>query len=126
MNIRKSTEADFASIGEIIALYPDTLMQTHLPRPDEFFIAEEGGTIVGCCALEVYSQRLAEVRSLAVLPDHQGKGIATMLIEKCLDEAKALGVYEVLTITGATSLFEKQGFGSFNKEKFALFKILAD
>lgn len=99
-------------------------MQIHLPRPDEFFVAEEDGTIVGCCALEVYSQRLAEVRSLAVLTDHQGRGIGSALVAKCLEEARALGIYEVLTITGATSLFEKHGFGAFNKEKYALIKML--
>jgi amino-acid N-acetyltransferase len=126
MEFRKATEADFASIRDIVAQFPDTLMQEHLPRADEFYLAEDDGKIIGCCALEVYSQRLAEVRSLAVLPDYRGQGVATTLVEKCLTEADALGVYEVLTITGATSLFEKQGFGSFNKEKFALFKILAD
>ena len=124
MHVRKATEADFPAIEAIIRRFPDTLMQIHLPRPDEFFVAEEDGKIVGCCALEVYSQRLAEVRSLAVLPEHQGNGIASSLIQKCLDEARALKIYEVLTITGATSLFEKQGFGAFNNEKFALFKIL--
>ena len=126
MDIRRAAEADLPAIKALIALYPDTLMQDHLPRTEEFFVAEEEDKMIGCCALEVYSQRLAEVRSLVVLPDHQGKGVATSLIEKCLDEARALGVHEVLTITGATSLFEKQGFGAFNKEKFALFKILAD
>lgn len=126
MEFRKATDADISSIRDIVAQFPDTLMQEHLPRADEFYLAEDGEKVIGCCALEVYSQRLAEVRSLAVLPDYRGQGVATTLVEKCLAEAEALGVYEVLTITGATSLFEKQGFNAFNKEKFALFKILAD
>ncbi len=124
MQLRKAGERDFSSIKEIIALFPDALMQQHLPRADEFYVAEESGRIIGCCALEVYSQRLAEVRSLAVLPEFQGKGIATQLVQKCLEEARVLQVHEVLTITGATALFEKHGFGAFNREKFALFKIL--
>ncbi|MFA7309608.1 MAG: GNAT family N-acetyltransferase [Candidatus Paceibacterota bacterium] len=124
MIIRKATGDDFPAIEALIALFPDTLMQVHLPRPDEFFVAEEAGQVVGCCALEVYSQRLAEVRSLAVLPAHQGKGIATDLIGKCVDEARALDVYELLSITGATDLFEKQGFKTFKKEKFALIRLL--
>lgn len=124
MTIRKAIEADIAAIKGIIAQFPDTLMQVHLPRPDEFFVAENDGKIIGCCALEVYSQRLSEVRSLAVLPDFQGKGIATSLVAACLEEASALGVYEVLTISGATGLFEKQGFATFKKEKYALIKVL--
>lgn len=122
--IRKATTADFPAIRDIIARFPDTLIQVHLPDPEEFFVAEENGMIIACGALEVYSQRLAEVRSLAVLPDYQGKGIATQLVARCLEEAKTRGVYEVLTITGATSLFERHGFGAFNKEKFALIKVL--
>ena len=80
--------------------------------------------MVGCCALEIYSTRLAEIRSLAVAKDHQGMGIATSLIKECLQEAKKKKVYEVLGITGAVSLFEKNGFRTFNKEKYALLKIL--
>lgn len=124
MTIRKASEADFAAIKALVARFPDKLMQIHLPKPEEFFVAEEGGTIVGCCALEVYSERLAEVRSLAVLPESQGKGVATALVAECLEEAKRRGVYEVLTISGANTLFEKQGFGTFNNEKYALIKIL--
>src|SRR6202451_1033918 len=107
MNIRKAIEAEFSDVKKIIARYPETLVQDHLPRPEEFFVAEEDGAIVGCCALEVYSQRLAEVRSLAVLPQYQRKGIAKQLVEKCLAEAEALNIYEVLAISGANSLFEK-------------------
>ena len=124
MHIRKATEKDFSSIKKIIAQYPETLVQDHLPRPGEFFVAEEDDAIVGCCALEVYSQRLAEVRSLAVLPEHQRKGIARQLVEKCLAEAEALNIYEVLAISDANSLFEKYGFGTFKNEKYALIKIL--
>ncbi|MCR4280747.1 MAG: GNAT family N-acetyltransferase, partial [Candidatus Kaiserbacteria bacterium] len=82
------------------------------------------GRIVGCCALEVYSKRLAEIRSLAVTRRYQGKGIATKLIETCLELAKKRGAYEVLSITGASKLFKRNGFGTFNKEKYALIKIL--
>jgi amino-acid N-acetyltransferase len=124
MEIRKATETDFPVIESVIRNFPEKLMQDHLPRPEEFFVAQESGTIIGCCALEVYSQRLAEVRSLAVLPEHQGKGIARQLVEKCLEEAKALNIYEVLAISGANSLFEKYGFGTFKNEKYALIKIL--
>jgi N-acetylglutamate synthase-like GNAT family acetyltransferase len=124
MTTRPATSADWDAIAVLIRSFPDQLVQDHLPDPDEFFVAEESGAIVGCCALEVYSKRLAEVRSLAVHPDHQGKDIAKALVEKCLERAKELGVYEVLTITGANSLFEKFGFHSFKNEKYALFKVL--
>lgn len=126
MEIRKATKVDWNLILELIEQYPEVLIQDHLPAPEEFFVAIEGGNIIGCCALEVYSTRLAEIRSLAVAKEHQGKGIGTSLIECCLQEAKAKKVYEVLTITSALPLFEKHGFGTFKNEKYALIKVLGN
>lgn len=99
-------------------------MQTHLPKVNEFFIAKRNGQIVGCCALDVYSKRLAEIRSLVVHPKFQNKGIGTKLIESCLMEAKRKKILEVLSITGAMELFRSFGFKTFNKEKFALLKVI--
>lgn len=124
MTIRAATDKDWEAVLSLIHEYPDVLMQHHLPKPEEFFIAEIDGITVGCCALEIYSKRLAEVRSLAVTKAHQGKGVATALVEKCLEQATHKGVYEVLSITGALPFFEKRGFNTFNNEKYALLKIL--
>ena len=130
MNIRPATKDDWDAILGLIVQDPEQLMQDHLPDPGAFFVAvttdpsTSSGQVVGCCALEVYSQRLAEIRSLAVAKEFQGKGIATALIEHCLEAAKKRDVYEVLTITGASTLFEKHGFGTFRNEKYALIKVL--
>ena len=124
MKIRKATAKDWPQVLALIREYPKTLMQHHLPRPSEFFVAVEDNKIVGCCALEIYSKRLAEVRSLAVAKKHQGNGIATKLLERALAGAKKKGVYEVLSITGALPFFAKRGFKTFNKEKYALLKIV--
>ena len=105
MQIRKATLSDKEAVLALIRQYPEVLVQDHLPQIEEFFVAEEGGVVVGCCALEIYSKRLAEVRSLAVSKDHQGKGVGTALIETCLKEAKEKSVHEVLTITTPLLLF---------------------
>ena len=126
MKIRRATSKDFPAIVELIEEHPQRLLQKNLPRASAFFVAVESGTIVGCCALEVYSKRLAEIRSLAVTKKFQGKGIAHALIQSCLKLAKKKNVYEVLSITGASGLFEKYGFGTFNRERFALIKILGN
>ena len=124
MEIRCAASEDFSAIRALIARFPEQLMQEHLPEPVEFFVAEEEGHIVGCCALEVYSQRLAEVRSLAVIEEYRGQGIASQLVAACLTEARKRGIYEVLTITGTPPLFEKQGFDAFNQVGYALLKVL--
>jgi amino-acid N-acetyltransferase len=105
-------------------MHPEKLMQDHLPEANEFFIAIENGGIVGCCALEIYSKRLAEVRSLSVDQKHQGRGIAASLIRHCLRLARQKNIYEVIAITGAQPLFEKFGFSTFHKERFAMLKFM--
>lgn len=124
MTIREAAKADWPGIQALIKEFPDQLVQEHLPEPHEFFVAEESGAIVGCCALEIYSQRLAEIRSLAVASEHQGKGIASALVEACVQRAAEKAVYEVLSITGAPEFFEKKGFRTFHNEKYALIKVL--
>jgi amino-acid N-acetyltransferase len=75
-----------------------------------FWVVERQGAIIGCCALEVYNKKLAEVRSLVVHHGEVGKGIATLLIGHCLREARKKKIYEVLAITDRENLFRRQGF----------------
>ena len=124
MKTRRASKKDLPAILELIKEYPEKLMQEHLPKAGSFFVAVEDGKIVGCCALEIYSKRLAEIRSLAVTEKYHEQGIATKLIEKCMAEARKKKVYEVLAISGSISFFENYGFQTFQKEKFALIKIL--
>ncbi len=126
MKIRKASARDWPGIKKLIGANPETLMQKHLPKAGDFFVAIEGGAVVGCCALAIYSKRMGEVRSLAVAKKFQGKGIATSLIKACLASAKKRRVYEIFTVTGAKRLFEKSGFGTFKEEKYALIKILGE
>lgn len=124
MKIRIARTGDLPSIKHLIKMYPGKLMQTHLPRIGQFFVAIEDGKVIGCCALEIYSKRLAEIRSLSVEKKYHGHGIATELIKHCLTRARKKDVYEVLAVTGTKNLFEKFGFHTFHKEKNALLKIL--
>lgn len=81
---------------------------------ENFFVyrLEESGILVGCASLEVYSPRLAEIRSVFVHKDARGFGIGTQLIQRCVDEAKAKGVREIIAITDKIPLFEKAGFNN--------------
>ncbi len=74
------------------------------------FVAVAGDRIVGFAALEVYSPKLAELRSLAVSSQFQGQGIGKSLVQACLERAKELRVFEVITITSSEEFFQKCGF----------------
>jgi amino-acid N-acetyltransferase len=110
-----------AEIRELIRLFPQHLVQRNLPRVASFFVARAGGRLVGCCALQVYSKRMAEVRSLAVHPEFQDRGVASKLVRCCMERARERGVGELLAVTSQNSFFEKLGFATFRREKTAMF-----
>ena len=87
-----------------------------------FVLAEMEGEVVGCAALEVYSSRLAEVRSLAVSPQARGAGVGRCLVEACVKIARARQILEVMAITSNDRFFRAVGFDyTLANERKALF-----
>jgi amino-acid N-acetyltransferase len=78
----------------------------------EFWVAERtaGGGVVGCGALHVIWEDLAEIRTVAVRPDCQGHGIGRRLVDVLLDSARAVGVRRVFVLTFAVGFFGRHGF----------------
>ncbi len=83
----------------------------------DFFIVEEEGRVVGCCALHLLWEDLAEVKSLAVREDQQGKGLGSRLVYACLEEAKNLGIKQVFALTFKPGFFERLGFKRMDKDE---------
>lgn len=87
-----------------------------------FVVAEREGAVVGCAALEIYSSRLAEVRSLAVTDALQGQGVGRRLVEACVKIARERQVMEVMAITSNEAFFRAVGFDfTLANERKALF-----
>ena len=82
-----------------VAIYEDV---------QEFWVAERDGTVVGCGALHVLWEDLAEIRTIAVDPEWHGHKIGYRLVHSLLDTARELGVRRVFVLT-----FETEFFGSF-------------
>lgn len=76
----------------------------------DFWVAEEDKKIVGCCALHISWEDLAEIKSLAVEKDRQRKGIGKELIEVCIKEAKQVGAKKIFVLTYKPEYFKKFGF----------------
>ncbi|WP_106209844.1 amino-acid N-acetyltransferase [Kineococcus rhizosphaerae] len=76
----------------------------------EFVVAEFEGHVVGCGALHVLWEDLAEVRTLAVDPSVRGTGTGHLILSALLRRADDLGVTRLFCLTFETAFFERHGF----------------
>ena len=76
----------------------------------EFFVAVDGDQVVGCGALHVLWEDLAEVRTLAVAPTAQGQGVGSALLHRLIENARELGVHRLFCLTFETEFFGRHGF----------------
>ncbi|WP_026556621.1 amino-acid N-acetyltransferase [Arthrobacter sp. 35W] len=76
----------------------------------EFRIAESEGEVIGCGALHVMWEDLAEIRTLASAESWRGRGVGHALVEDLLSRAKDMGVDRVFCLTFEVDFFLKHGF----------------
>jgi amino-acid N-acetyltransferase len=76
----------------------------------EFVVAELDGRVVACGALHVLWEDLAEVRTLAVEPSVQGRGIGHAVLAALVVRAREVGVARVFCLTFETEFFRREGF----------------
>jgi len=76
----------------------------------DFWVSEVNKKVVGCCALHISWEDLAEIKSLAVSKSSQNKGIGRELMQVCLDEAKELGAKRLFALTYKPGFFQQFGF----------------
>ncbi len=91
-----------------------------------YVLAKEGEQLVGYTALHVHSPRLAEIRSLIVNEAFRGRSVGKEMVLFALDEARALGLEEILVLTYVPQFFLKMGFEEIAKESIPEQKIWAD
>lgn len=78
----------------------------------EFVVAagQADDQVIGCGALHVMWEDLAEIRTIAVAAGLQGQGVGDQLMRALLGRATALGVRRVFVLTFAVSFFGRYGF----------------
>ena len=120
--IRKARFSEIEEIQRLInryaqegALLPRSLNELYENLRD-FFVWEEKGKILGCCALHISWEDLAEIKSLAVNKRARGRGMGSRLLQSALSEAKDLGVKKVFALTNQEKFFKKNGFKKIEKE----------
>jgi amino-acid N-acetyltransferase len=102
----------FADKGEML---PRALSEIYENLRDFFVVRDKNNQLIGCVALHINWADLAEVKSLAVSEDKQAKGLGSVLIEACLDEAKGLGIPTIFCLSYKPAFFEKYNFRRVDK-----------
>lgn len=75
-----------------------------------FKVYRQEEQVVGCCALQIIWADLAEVKSLAVHSDYQGRGIGGSLVRAVIEQARQLLLPKIFTLTLEEEFFAKMGF----------------
>jgi amino-acid N-acetyltransferase len=114
--IRKAKIEDIKQIHSLINFFAEEDLM--LPRSlnelydniRDFWVYEEDNKVLGCAALHISWDDLAEIKSLAVKKDWQERGIGKQLISACIKEAKELGAKRAFVLTYHFKYFSKLGF----------------
>jgi amino-acid N-acetyltransferase len=115
VEIRRARTSDVKAIRALVDTYTadrrllSKATVTLYEAVQEFWVAATTeGELVGCGALHVMWEDLAEIRTVAVAPSSRGLKIGHRLVSELLDVARELGVARVFCLT-----FETRFFGSF-------------
>ncbi len=114
--LRRARPDDAPAIHALVTGYAGR--ELLLPRPlrdineriRDFWVAIDDGQVVGCAALRIWWHDLAEVRSLAVAPEAEGKGYGGRLVDAVEAEAERYGVKVLFALTRIEPWFRRQGF----------------
>ena len=115
-HIRAASPGDAPLVLELIEPYVSQgkLLPRTLDEIEELlvngFVAELDGRILGFVALEIYSKKLAEIRSLCVAEGFQRHGIGKQLVAACVRRARERSILEVMAITSSEDFFRACGF----------------
>ncbi len=114
--VRRARTSDVRAIRRLVDLYTRDRALLHKATVtlyedvQEFWVAERAGETIGCGALHVLWEDLAEVRTLAVAPEARGQGVGHALLAQLLTTARELGVHRVFCLTFEVDFFRRHGF----------------
>ena len=116
IEVRGARTSDVKGIRKLIDLYApqrrilskETV--TLYESVQEFVVAIDNDEVVGCGALHVLWEDVAEVRTVAVNEELRGKGVGHQILEKLIERARVIGVKKLFCLTFETEFFGRHGF----------------
>jgi len=116
VEIRAAKSTDVKGIRKLIDTYaPQRRLLsketvTLYESVQEFTVAVDNGEVIGCGALHVLWEDLAEVRTVAVAEKYRGQGIGHRIMEAIIERAREIGVKRIFCLTFETDFFGRHGF----------------
>jgi amino-acid N-acetyltransferase len=115
LTVRRARIGDVRRIKELVDCYAGAVLLakqlvTLYEDVQEFWVAERDGVVLGCGALHVLWEDLAEIRTLAVHPDAVGQGIGQALVAQLVEHGRALGLRRLFVLTFEKHFFSRFGF----------------
>ncbi|MDX6741801.1 amino-acid N-acetyltransferase [Actinocorallia sp. A-T 12471] len=119
LTIRRARTPDVRAIRRLVDTYGGQgrrLLQKSTVKlyedMQEFWVADAPGNggVIGCGALHVIWEDLAEVRTVAIDPECRGLGIGHQIVERLLETARDLGIRRVFCLTFEVDFFARHGF----------------
>ena len=124
MTIRPARVGDVPGIYEQILVYAEHKQMIRRSITElyesirEYIVAvDDENRVVGCVALHVFWEDLAEIRGLAVAEQLHGTGVGRRLVDACWDAARELEIKSVFALTNAVGFFERCGYHGIDKSE---------
>ncbi|MGH3826340.1 MAG: amino-acid N-acetyltransferase [Pseudonocardiaceae bacterium] len=113
--VRRARIGDVRRIKDLVDCYAGAVLLTKqlvtlYEDVQEFWVAERDATVLGCGALHVLWEDLAEIRTLAVHPDAVGQGVGHTLVAHLVAHGQALGLRRLFVLTFEEAFFARHGF----------------
>ncbi len=126
VQFRKARLKDIPGVLRLINNY--ARLGIMLPRTElelaenirDFSVMTVDGSVAACGALHIYSDNAAEVRSLAVLPEHQGMGAGRRIVTTIEDEAREFGLAALFAFTYVEEFFARLGYREVDRGELPL------
>jgi len=116
IRFRPARPADVRAIAAIVAPYSARRILiakeliSYFEDVQEFIVACEDERVIGCGALHVLWDDIAEIRTLAVAEEFLGAGVGHRLLGKLEDRARSLGLKRLFCLTFEVDFFARHGF----------------
>lgn len=114
--IQRAKLSDMPQVHKLITYFAEQDEMLHRPLSElyenvrDYYVIKEGDEVIACGSLHIVWDDLAEVKAVAVREDYQAHGLGTLIVSRCIEEAREMGLATVFCLTIKPGYYERVGF----------------